>query len=58
MDNIEKAMKQAKVSIEAEGLKVFEKYDEIVEARLLNKISEEEYKQLVMEAIRSDKDER
>ncbi len=51
-------MKQAKVSIEAEGLKVFEKYDEIVEARLLNKISEEEYKQLVMEAIRSDKDER
>jgi hypothetical protein len=51
-------MKQAKVSIEAEGLKVLEKYDEIVKARILNKISEEEYKELVMEAIRSDKDER
>jgi hypothetical protein len=51
-------MKQAKVSIEAEGLKVLAKYDEIVKARLLNKITEVEYKQLVMEAIRSDKDER
>jgi hypothetical protein len=58
LDNVEKAMKQAKVSIEAEGLKVLEKYDEIVKARLLNKITEVEYKQLVMEAIRSDKDER
>jgi hypothetical protein len=58
LDNVEKAMKQAKVSIEAEGLKVLEKYDEIVKARLLNKISEEEYKKLVMEAIRSDKDAR
>jgi hypothetical protein len=58
LDNIEKAMKQAKVSIEAEGLKVLEKYDEIVKARLLNKISEEEFKEQVMKAIRSDKDER
>jgi hypothetical protein len=51
-------MKQAKVSIEAEGLKVLEKYDEIVKVRLLNKISEEEFKQLLMEAISSDKDEK
>jgi hypothetical protein len=57
LDNIEKAMKQAKVSIEAEGVKVLEKYDEIVRARLLNNINEEEFKQLVMEAVRS-KDER
>jgi hypothetical protein len=58
LDNVKIAMKQAKMSIEAEGLKVLEKYDEIVKARLLNKKSEEESKQLVMEAIRSDKDER
>ncbi|MFG6496227.1 hypothetical protein P8610_12745 [Fictibacillus sp. UD] len=58
MKNIDKAMQQAKTSIEAEGLRILPKYDELVRAKLMNQITDEEFNQLVMEAIRSNKDER
>jgi hypothetical protein len=58
MDKIEKAMQQAKTSIEAEGLRILPKYDELVRAKLMNQITDEEFNKLVMEEIRSDKDER
>jgi hypothetical protein len=58
MDKIGKAMQQAKTSIEAEGLRILPKYDELVRAKLMNQITDEEFNKLVMEAIRSVKDER
>ncbi|MBD7964926.1 hypothetical protein [Fictibacillus norfolkensis] len=58
MKKIEKAMQQAKTSIEVEGLKILPLYDELVRAKLLNQITDEEFDQYVLKAIKSVEDER
>lgn len=58
MKKLEKAMQQAKTSIEVEGLKILPHYEELVRAKLLNQITDEEFDQFVLKAIRSVEDER
>ncbi|WP_108668974.1 hypothetical protein [Peribacillus acanthi] len=51
MQNIQKAMQQAKASLQLEGYEITSQHSELVRAILLNVITEEEFQEEVMELV-------
>lgn len=50
-DKIDKAMKQAQVSNEIEGIEIKKEYTALIKSRLNNEITEEEFQQKVKELV-------